>query len=123
MNDALVLILSSVTLAAPLVLAAMGGLLSERSGVVNIALEGMMLTAACVTALGTASTGSPVLGLLLGVAAAIFVGLGHALLTQAFRIDHIISGIGLEAPSSCRRAYSRACSIPRTLCPLRSFGR
>jgi ABC-type uncharacterized transport system permease subunit len=93
MTDFLVYVL---TLSAPLVLAALGGLLSERSGVINIALEGVMLTAACVTAVVGVTTGSAVAGLGAGVGAAVVVSLLHAVLTQVYRIDHIVSGMALN---------------------------
>ncbi|MFZ4506188.1 MAG: ABC transporter permease [Fimbriimonas sp.] len=86
----------TLTLAAPLVLAAMGGYMSERSGVVNIALEGKMLMAACVTAM-TAWTFGPVASLGFGVLAAIALSLLHALATQHFRIDAIVSGMAVNA--------------------------
>ncbi|MBW7929092.1 MAG: ABC transporter permease, partial [Fimbriimonadaceae bacterium] len=62
---------TAVSLAAPLMLAAMGGYLSERSGVINIALEGKMLMAACAAALAAASSGNAAIGLLVGIAAAL----------------------------------------------------
>ena len=93
MTDFLVYVL---TLSAPLVLAALGGLLSERSGVINIALEGVMLTAACVTAVVGVTTGSAIYGLGAGVGAAVVVSLLHAVLTQLYRIDHIVSGMALN---------------------------
>jgi len=91
------LVVNTVTLSSPLVLAALGGLCSERSGVINIALEGLMLTAACVTAIVGVVTGSALLGLAAGVGAAIVMSLLHALLTQAFSIDHIVSGMAINA--------------------------
>lgn len=88
---------SGVTLTAPLVLAALGGLTSERAGVMNIALEGNMLMATCVTALVGFATGSAWLGMAAGVGAATAFSLLHALLTQVYRLDHIISGMGINA--------------------------
>lgn len=89
--------LATLSLAIPLVLAAMGGLTSERSGVMNIALEGKMLTAACVTGLAGHFTQNAFLGLAFGVAAAIIMSLLHGLLTQVYRIDHIVSGMAINA--------------------------
>jgi ABC-type uncharacterized transport system permease subunit len=91
------ILLSTITLAAPLVLAALGGLASERSGVINLALEGKMLTAACVTALTAGALNSAILGALCGIGAAILLSLFHWLLTQKFSLDHIISGMAINA--------------------------
>lgn len=83
-------------LSAVLVLAAMGGLLSERSGVMNIGLEGKMLSSTCVTALVALSTGNPWLGLLGGIITAILMSMIHGILTQTYGIDHIISGMAIN---------------------------
>ena len=62
----IILVQLAVTKAVPLLLAGMGGLLSERSGVINICLEGMMLAGAFGSISGAMATGSPWLGLLMG---------------------------------------------------------
>jgi simple sugar transport system permease protein len=85
-----------VSLSGPLILAAMGGFASERSGVVNIGLEGLMLMAACVTAL-VAPNGGPWLGVAAGVGAAVLLSLLHWMATQTYRIDHVVSGMALNA--------------------------
>ena len=90
------LIASIAVLTAPLLFAALGGLLSERAGVMNIALEGMMLTGACIAAIVGIETGSAFTGLAAGVVSAILVNLLHAVLTQAYRIDHIVSGMAIN---------------------------
>lgn len=90
------LLTGAATLGAPLILAAMGGLTSERGGVMNIALEGKMLAAACLTALVGASTRNAALGLAAGLSAAILLSLLHLLLTQTYRIDHIVSGMAIN---------------------------
>ena len=99
MTDTLfwLLLVNTVTLSAPLVLAALGGLCCERSGVINIALEGKMLTAACVTAIVGVATGSAMFGLAAGTGAAMALSLLHAILTQAYGMDHIISGMAINA--------------------------
>jgi len=89
------LLLASLALAAPLVMAALGGILSERSGVVNIGLEGMMLTGAFV-----GMWVGQVYGLGAGIAGALgsglLLGLLHYVLTQRFRMNHIISGVAIN---------------------------
>lgn len=97
LDGATVFLISVIALSAPLVLASLGGLFSERSGVINIALEGSMLSAACAAGLIGMMTGSPFFGLLAALATGVLAGLLHALLTQVYRIDHIISGMGINA--------------------------
>lgn len=97
MSDVWNLMVSTLNLSAPLILAALGGLASERSGIINIALEGKMLTAACVIGLVAGHTGNAYLGLTAGLIAAVLVSLLHCVLTQAYRIDHIVSGMGINA--------------------------
>ncbi len=97
MTEVVQLLANTVVLSAPLVLAALGGLLSERSGVINIALEGVMLTAACITAIVGVASGSAIIGLAAGIGAGVLMSLLHALFTQAFSIDHIVSGMAINA--------------------------
>jgi general nucleoside transport system permease protein len=73
-------------------LTGLGGLFSERSGIVNIGLEGMMITGTVMGAWGTVSYG-PVAGLLVGAAAGLLFSLVHAVATVTFKIDHIVSGV------------------------------
>lgn len=75
----------------PLTLGALSGILSERAGVVNIAIEGMMLTAAMIgTIVGSLST--LWIGLLGAVIAGGLLGLVHAVMSIKYRTDQIISG-------------------------------
>jgi len=83
-------------MATPLIFAAMGGLLSERSGVMNIALEGMMLTGAFFAVAGTHWTGNPWLGLLLAIFAAGVAGAIHAFWCITLRGNQIVAGTAIN---------------------------
>lgn len=100
MNDALVLLVtlaaSTLRLATPLIFAAMGGLLCERAGVVNIALEGLILTGAFAAAVTAHVTGSPWLGLVAGILAGALVGTLHAFVTVKGRANAIVSGTAIN---------------------------
>ncbi|MGW5202785.1 ABC transporter permease [Streptomyces spiralis] len=86
---------AALGLAVPIGLAGLAGLWSERAGVVNIGLEGMMI-------LGTFGAGwigwqsSPWLGLLCGIGFGVLGGLVHAVATVTFGVDHIVSGVAIN---------------------------
>ncbi len=90
------LIWSTIRLSTPLILAALGGLFSERSGVVNIALEGMMLAGAFTAAAVTFATGSPWLGLIGAIAAGVAVAAIHAVACIRYRADHVVVGTAIN---------------------------
>jgi simple sugar transport system permease protein len=73
-------------------LTGLGGLFSERSGIVNIGLEGMMIVGTVTGAWGAVEYG-PIPGLLIGAAAGLLFSLVHAVATVTFKIDHIVSGV------------------------------
>ena len=82
--------------ATPLLFAALGGLFSERSGVINIGLEGMMLMGAFWGIWGAEVTGSWVVGLLIGMASGGLLALIHALFSVSLRADQIVSGFSMN---------------------------
>jgi simple sugar transport system permease protein len=90
------LLRATLRLAAPLLFAALGGLLSERAGIVNIALEGMMLIGAFAAAAGTLWLGDPYLGLAFGVLMAMLGGLVHAVWCVSLRGDQIVVGTAIN---------------------------
>ena len=93
---AAVFIGSSIRLAAPLLLAATGELVSERAGVLNMSVEGMMLTGAFAGAVGSWATGSPLIGLGLGVLCVLPVAWLQAFLSITLRANQIVTGIGIN---------------------------
>jgi simple sugar transport system permease protein len=87
---------ATLRIATPMLFAAMGGLLSERSGVMNIALEGMMLIGAFTAVAGTYYLHSPWLGLLCAVLAGAGAAGVHALWCITLRADQIVAGTAIN---------------------------
>jgi ABC-type uncharacterized transport system permease subunit len=87
---------AALRMATPLVFTSIGGLFSERAGIVNIALEGMMLTGAFSGVLVTFTTGNPWLGVLASMLAGGLLGYLHGILTVKFAGNQIISGTGIN---------------------------
>jgi len=87
---------AALRMATPLILAALGGMFSERSGVVNIGLEGIILSGAFASILATDLTGDPWAGVAAGVAAGLVVSLVHAVVSVTFRADQIVSGVAIN---------------------------
>ncbi|MDP8947792.1 MAG: ABC transporter permease [Actinomycetota bacterium] len=87
---------ATIRIATPLVFAALGGLFSERSGVVNIGLEGLMLISAFAGVVGANLSGSALAGLFTAVGAGLLFALIHALMCVTFEADQIISGTAIN---------------------------
>lgn len=108
-------------IAVPYGLAATGGCLSERSGIVNIALEGILLNGAFGAAVGTIASGSPVIGVACGVGCGAATAFAHACVTVLGRADQIVSGLAVNLASfGATRAllkvlYQSASNSPRIL--------
>jgi ABC-type uncharacterized transport system permease subunit len=90
------LALATLRMATPLLLAALGGLYSERAGVINVALEGLMLAGAFTAAVVTHLTHQPWLGLAAAVAAGVAVASVHALASIVCGADQVVSGLAIN---------------------------
>ena len=90
------LVAAMLRYATPITFAALGGVTSERSGVVNLGLEGMMLCGAFFGAWGADVTGSWVGGLLIGMASGALLALVHAVFAVTLRADQIVSGTAVN---------------------------
>lgn len=86
---------AALALAVPIGLAALGGLWSERAGIVNIGLEGMMILGTWAAAFGTIK-GGVVVGIIAGILGGVLGGALHALATVTFGVDHIVSGVAIN---------------------------
>ena len=98
MNEAVLfsLIFATIRSATPLIFAALGGLFSERSGVINIALEGLMLAGAFTAAVVTLQTHNPYLGFVSGLAAGAVLALVYAVACIKFESDQVVAGMAIN---------------------------
>jgi simple sugar transport system permease protein len=107
-------------LAVPLVLAALAGLFAERSGVVDIALEGKMLGGAFAAAAAAQATGSAWIGLLAAVLFSLSLSMVHGFATVTHRGDQVVSGMALNimvaglGPTLANAWFSQAGRVPVT---------
>jgi simple sugar transport system permease protein len=93
---AIILIFSTIRLATPLIFAALGGLFSERAGVINIALEGLMLAGAFAAAVVTYETSNPYLGFVAGLIAGAIIALVFAIAVIKFEADQVVTGFAIS---------------------------
>ena len=98
MDEALIgaMIASTLRVATPLILGALAGLLAERSGVIDIGLEGKMLFAGFAAAAGGAVFGSVAIALLLGMGAAVLLSWLHGYACVSHRGDQVVSGMAID---------------------------
>jgi general nucleoside transport system permease protein len=98
MNEALLVVLaaSTIRLAVPLMLAGLGELVSEKAGLLNLSLEGMMLAGAFGGALGAFLTGSPLVGLGFALLCSCLVAALQGVFSIVLQANQIVSGIGLN---------------------------
>ncbi len=99
------LIVLTLIKATPILYAALGGVISERSGIINIGLEGMMATGAFTAALVSYATNAPLLGVLAGVAGGAVAGLVLGIAATRFKVDQIVAGTGINLICAGGAAY------------------
>ena len=105
------LIASTIRLSTPLVLAALGGLYSERGGVINIALEGIMLAGAFTAATVTYFAQSAWVGLLAAIVSGMLVAAIHGAATIRYQADQVVSGMFRppQVPAAGSACSTRSC--------------
>jgi simple sugar transport system permease protein len=89
------MLVSSIVRATPIGLAALSGIYSERSGVVNIGIEGMMLVGAFSSVVFASVTDNLLVGLIAGVLTGMLLGALHAVLSIRYMVNQIVSGAGI----------------------------
>lgn len=90
------LLSASIRLSVPILFAALGGMYSERSGVVNIGLEGIMLVGAFAGVVGSYFTGSYWMGALVAVLSGVMIAALFAFITVKIKINQIVSGVAIN---------------------------
>ncbi len=118
----------TLRISLPYALASCGGVLSERSGVVNIALEGILLTGAFSAVVVTIATGSPSLGIAGAMLGGLLIAALHALVTIHGRADQIVSGLAINilafgaTRGGLRLLFHSASNSPRIEAPATLWG-
>lgn len=91
---------ATLRIAAPLILCAMAGIFSERSGIIDISLEGKLLAGAFAAGAVAATTGSPILGLLGAIGVSVMLALVHGFACITHRGNQVISGLAINILAS-----------------------
>jgi simple sugar transport system permease protein len=117
--DLIGFVIATLIASTPLVLAAMGGVMSERSGVVNIALEGIMLTSAFAGYAAAVATHNLWFGVVIAIVAGMLIASLHAVLSIKFVVDQIVSGtviniLAIGITGSFYRTYIQNASLSGT---------
>ncbi len=117
------LLAQMLRISLPYAMAATGGVFSERGGVVNIALEGILLNGAFFAVVGTIYTGSPYLGVLAAAFGGILTAALHAFITITTKADQIVSGLAINiiafgfTRGGLRILFNSASNSPRIEAP------
>lgn len=89
-------LMKGLEVSAPIAFAALGAVFSERAGVVNIALEGIMTVTSLMLVWGAVAFQSIWIGLIAAVVSGMLMALIHAVATVTFRVDHVVSGVAIN---------------------------
>jgi ABC-type uncharacterized transport system permease subunit len=89
-------LLKGLEISSPIAFASLGGVFSERAGVVNIALEGIMGVTSLTLVWGAIAFQSIWMGLLAAVVTGMLMGMIHAVVTVTFKVDHVVSGVAIN---------------------------
>ena len=89
-------LLRGIQISAPIAFAAMGGVFSEKGGVINIALEGIMIVTTFAIVWGSMAFQSMFIGVLVAMLAGVLVALIHAVVTVTYKVDQIVSGVAIN---------------------------
>lgn len=96
MDKVILLLVVAIRLVTPVMVASVGAMFCERSGITNLGLDGMLSIGAFAAMMGSLWTGSAVAGVLFGVAGGAVIGLLHAVITIEFGGNQTISGLGIN---------------------------
>jgi simple sugar transport system permease protein len=96
---------AAIRIATPLLLAGLGGILSERAGVFAVGLEGMMLAGAFAATVGTWASGSAEIGVALSLVGGSVIGLVVAIVAVRFRADNMVTGLAANVLSLGLTSY------------------
>jgi simple sugar transport system permease protein len=113
---------AALRLAMAIGFAALGELVAQRAGVINVGIEGIMLCGALAAALGAVWSGSPWLGLLSAIAVGVALGAVHALFTITLRADQIVCGIALVILGMGLSGYGNRLTLGRTPASVPTLG-
>ncbi|MFN6473323.1 MAG: ABC transporter permease [Nostoc sp. SerVER01] len=109
------IISDSIRAATPLIFAALGELVTEKSGVLNLGVEGMMLVGAVAGFIAASVTGNIYLGLLIALISGIAIALIHALLTITIAANQVATGLALSIFGSGLSAFIGAGYVGKTI--------
>lgn len=96
MQTLLEFLVLGIHVSAPIAFASLGGIFAERSGVINIGLEGIMIVTTFFMAWGGLTFGTPIAGLIAALVSGALMASIHALNTVTFRVDQIVSGVAIN---------------------------
>jgi len=95
-NLTISILASTIRISTPLALSSIGEVISERSGIVNLGLEGQILTGAFMAVVGSYYTGNPYIGVLLAILSGILLGLLHVVFVVKFHANQIVVGVAVN---------------------------